>query len=478
MRRLTRRGVVLALVLLTVAPGAASARFDVGFQDPGLEQAADQPEAQIAAQALLRADATMVRVAVHWSTIAPAHPAQGFRPSDPSDPGYRWAALDLAVRRAAELHQQVMLNILSAPSWAEGANRPSNPSIRAGAWDPRASDFAAFARAIAMRYGGSFPDPGQPGTALPRVRYWEVWNEENLPIYLAAPDLVGGYRTLLNAGYDVIKAVHPDNVVVMGGLAPVSYLAPLSASPLKFAADLLCLRRSGRTYHPLHGCPHVRFDVFAHHPYSLAATPTKRAYNYDDVLIGDMDKIATLVAAADRLHTVAGANRHPIWVTEFGWFTNPPNKLVGDSNSIAARYVAFSLYEMWKNGVKRVIWQTIEDILGAGIQGGGLYTSSGKPKLMLSAFSFPLVASIARGHGLVWGRAPMSTPASVIIERRAGRRWVRLGIARTGSDGVFTLRFGARHNGMYRALIAGGQQSLPYDSTPIPPRRTHLFSSG
>ncbi len=44
-----------------------------------------------------------------------------------------------------------------------------------------------------------------------------------------------------------------------------------------------------------------------------------------------MGKVSAVVRAADRLRTVGGAGHHGIWVTEWGWFTNPPNRCVGDA---------------------------------------------------------------------------------------------------------------------------------------------------
>ena len=190
-----------------------------------------------------------------------------------------------------------------------------------------------------------------------------------------------------------------------------------------------------------------------------------------------MGKIARLVHTADRLHTDAPAIRHSIWVTEWGWFTNPPNTQVGDSPAVAARYVAYSMYEMWKNGVSTVIWQTVRDLPVNDPIGGGLYTSTGQPKLTLQAFAFPVIASVTHGRGLVWGRVPVSHRVRVSIQHAVGHRWRRLATTTSGRDGVFSIRIRAKHNGVYRAQ-ADHLISLPYNSRPIPPKRTHDFNSG
>jgi hypothetical protein len=311
---------------------------------------------------------------------------------------------------------------------------------------------------------------------LPRVKYWEPWNEPNIPGFFSAPNPVAAYRTLLNDAYDAVKAIRPDNVVIFGGLAPVSPV-PGSVPPLDFGAQLLCLHQSRQRFVPNRSCrQRVKFDIFAMHPYALAATPSKHAYKRGDVLVGDMGEVSALVAAANRFHTAIPATGHQLWVTEFHWYTNPPNGVIGDSQATAARYVAYSLYEMWKSGVSLVIWQDILDGPGHdAASGSGLYSASGRPKLTLRALAFPVVASVSRGRGFVWGRAPVSSPARVVVERALGRSWRSVATVRTGSDGVFDVSFAAHGNRLYRARLAGGAASLAYDSRPIPPRRTHLF---
>src|SRR5207302_5154779 len=123
---------------------------------------------------------------------------------------------------------EVLFTINGAPTWAEGPHRPT--SAPAGTWRPDPRQLALFARAAAERYSGSFPDPQNPGQALPRVRLWQVWNEPNLDTYLNPQWVRHGhsfvasspiqYRSLLNSAYGAIKSVHADNVVGTAGTGP------------------------------------------------------------------------------------------------------------------------------------------------------------------------------------------------------------------------------------------------------------------
>lgn len=453
----------LVVLSLALAPAAAYGRLQLGLQDPGFDSRATPAEANAAYNAVAAFHGSFVRVPVNWASIEPVAGT------------YRWAGLDSTVDSASRHHLAVIIQFFNAPTWAQGPG-PQRPYVSPGAWDPNPTAFADFVRGTALRYSGSSPDPLNPGATLPRVRYWEIWNEPNIPGYFSAPDPVSAYRALLDGAYGALKGVHPDNVVATGGLAPISPV-PGSTPALDFAADLLCLHRAGGGFRANRQCPQrAEFDVFAIHPYSLAATPTKRAYKSGDVLVGDMPEVGALIGTADRLHTASPRIHHRIWVTEFAWPTNPPDPQLGDSPSTAARYVAYSMYEMWRSGVSLVIWLWAIDTPADDIPGGALYAASGAPKLTEQAFAFPVVAGVSRGHGFAWGRVPVSGRARVVVERAVGRRWRAVARLTIGSDGTFYVGFPAHGNGLYRARVIGGPTSLPYNSKPIPPRRTHAYN--
>jgi hypothetical protein len=474
--------IVSAIVALALAPAVAQAQFSEGIQDSILGDTAAPTQSAQAYGVVKPTHATFQRIVMPWRNVAPRTLPAGFDPSNPAGPFYHWATFDNAIKAAAAHHLKVILTIYLAPSWAEGPNRPTTGKsyyISPGSWDPNPQQFAKFVHAAATRYSGSFPDPQSPGHMLPRVKFWEMWNEPNIPGYFAAPNSPDAYRTLLNTGYQVVKAVHDDNTVLMAGTSPVGGV-PYSMSPLAFQAAVLCLKRSGTRFVRSGSCPqHAHFDVMNHHPYAFASTPTKHAFQYDDLLVPDMPKLQTLLSTAERLHTISGTH-HQLWATEFAWATSPPNTAIGDKEKPAARYVAYSMYEMWKAGVSLVVWtpvidKTVSDMLASG--GTGLLDSTGAPKLVLNAFAFPFIAAVQRRHGSAWGRVPGGSHVKVHVQRQTRHGWRTVATARTGSDGVFTVRFGAHGNATYRAAVLHGQTSLAYFSAPIPPKRLHKASS-
>jgi hypothetical protein len=453
-------------------------QFQLGLDDISFLK----PSSFAADLAALRAlNGSWIRLVVRWALIAPAHEPSSFDPANPADHHYSWALIDAFMRAAASNHVHVILTPAQAPSWAEGPDNPHDPSVGPGAWDPSASDFGTFMQAFAERYSGQFPDPLNPGSTLPRVQYWEIWNEENLPGNLAAPDLVSEYRSLLNAGYFAVKTVNPTNVVIVGGLSPVSPNPPRSMSPLTFAAALMCVGGERGRYRAPLPCPvKAAFDAFGFHPYTLGATPTVPSPNPDDMYISDIGRLISLLALADRHHLTLPAKEHQrVWVTEWSLFTDPPLPAFGVADRIAARYVDYSMYLLWHFKIPVVVWFVIQDPPGAStltlqfIPGGGLYWPSGRQKLMGRAFQFPMFASVGRRRAHYWGRVPLRGPVRVVVQRAVPGGWRVIARTRTRPDGVFSIWARPHGQALYRAYVPGGPVSIAYNSRPIPAEATH-----
>ena len=242
----------------------------------------------------------------------------------------------------------------------------------------------------------------------------------------------------------------------------------------------MCLTAARRgQFRRSHSCPsQAEFDALGFHPYTLGATPTGHAANQNDLLIADTGRLVRLVRTADRLHTVLPRTRHQLWATEWSWFTNPPRTTFGVPDRVAARYVDYSMWLLWHNNIPVVIWFLIQDPPNTGatneefIPGGGLYASSGRPKLMMRAFSFPMIASVSHRRVYVWGRVPISSRVRVYVQLGVHHGWRTIASARTQSDGVFVVRARAHGNALYRAYVKGGPVSLGYNTRPIPAQST------
>lgn len=425
-RRRFSDALLIGVLLAVLASGAAEARgLRLGFYDGGYVG-----DASTRATALARTksvNGTIVRLGATWAGIAPTQPKLAV---DPNDPAYRWAGLDAAVQDAVAAGLTPMITFNSAPTWAEGPKRPK--SAGQGTWRPRISSFRNFMIAAAQRYSGDTP-------GIPRVRYWQVWNEPNLATYLT-PQYVkkrgrwamaspGIFRALVNAGYAAVHSVHKDNFLITAGTAPYGDLAPggRRIAPVNFLRAVL----AKRTY----------LDAISHHPYGVGS-PYRHALNGADVAVPDIGKLRRVLRAAEKKKTVY-RNRQ-IWVTEMSWDSKPPDP-DGVSERTQADWLQEGFNVLWKQGVSTITWFQVTDQPGPNYPASnqsGVFFVNGKEKLSATAFRFPFIAPRDRsGRAQLWGRA--TAAGRVVVERFRGNKWratwskkVRLGTVFTGQIAV------------------------------------------
>lgn len=459
----------LALVLPGAAGAAAPRGLMLGLADESF--ASSDPALREGSLATAReAGAQLADLTVSWSQIAPAQPPAGFDPANPADPAYDWTALDASVRGAVAHGLQPLFGIDFAPRWAEGPGRPSNSAAPRGSWLPQPAQLGLFAAALAARYSGRFVDPADPAAGpLPRVRWFEVWAEENLAERLSplwrGNRLVGPahYRAMLNAAYAGIHRASPAARVLVGGLAPYGDARPGGerVPPVWFWRSLLCLR--GPKLAPL-PCPHpAHFDIAAHNPIDVEG-PDRGALGPLDVSTPDIGRLTTIVRRAVASGRALPARPKPFWAPEIWWDSSPPDP-GGVPLRRHARYLEEALYRLWRQGVGAVVWWYLRDTepgaagFAATLQSGLLF-HDGSPKPAYSAFRFPFVAHrAAPGRARVWGLAPRS--GSVVVERRTSGGWAPLARLAAGVARVFTGPVATRRPLLLRAR-QGSVASLPW----------------
>jgi hypothetical protein len=215
---------------------------------------------------------------------------------------------------------------------------------------------------------------------------------------------------------------------------------------------MLCMSRP--PHRPTCGAT-AEFDAWSIHPYT-SGPPTRKAFGRDDVSIGDLPEMRRLLSASIRYGHVFSARRVQFWVTEFSWDSDPPDRW-GVPTALHARWIAEGLYRMWRAGVSTVTWfMTEDDPIGRSPYQSGLYFADGRPKPAWQAFRFPFVAFVTGRRVYVWGRTPWGTPATVVVDHKAGRRWRRVATLRADSYGIFQRRLRISTRGSVRARIAGG----------------------
>ena len=265
------------------------------------------------------------------------------------------------------------------PLWAMA--HPSPAAKYAPHYKPSAVEFGQFVAAVGRRYSGTWDAGGAGHGQLPRVSFWTIWNEPNQPGWLAPQwQTVGGsripysallYRSYVEAAYRAL--VHTghtatSDTILIGELAPEGSENTKDESPippLPFLRALYCVDAndkplSGPAAHAL-ACPakpdagaFVKahpglFDVtgFAHHPYSFFLAPNVSMGDRDYVPLSDLSR---LESALDQIFDNYGVHRQlPIWLTEYGYETNPPNPYRGVSPARQALYLDEAQYMAWKD---------------------------------------------------------------------------------------------------------------------------------
>jgi hypothetical protein len=470
----------LLTALIPACAVLAIAAAPAGAAPPGLQTGVSflpiDEEPAVALEHVRAAGAQLAQTQVRWSEVAPASRPAAWNPQDPADPHYDWDRIDRWVTAAVGDGLTPVLQIRSAPTWVQRC--PAAQIDTGGPCNPDPAALADFATAAARRYSGQFG-------GLPRVQYWQGLNEPNLSLFFN-PQYEGDkpvspflYRALINSFYAAVKAVDPTDLVLAAGLSPVA--VPGSLAPMRFARLLLCM--SGRKHpKPTGGdCEGgVDFDIFDVHPYTSGG-PTHQG-GPDDVEMGDLGKLQTLLAAADRAGRIHGAfPRTPLWITEFSWDSNPPDP-GGLPMRILDRWAAEALHQAWSNGVHDFFWFTLRDSPGvagfpnaetpqAGLYFRGPTIAQDQPKEVMSAFRFPFVA-YPRAKGLeFWGRTPTGKNGKVTIQALGSGHWRKVFVTRADASGIFRGRaptgYGRAGRGRIRALYRG-QGSVPFAMRGVP----------
>jgi hypothetical protein len=480
--RLTALALGALVAAACALPSAAGARvhgLKLGFTDNADFQFNPDPvDRQIAFQHAKAAGTELVRIGGDWDNIAPSAPPNIATSANPDWAGYNWTTTDTAVRESVAAGFTPVFITTEAPTWAEGPGRPSQSVAPTGSWRPSPAAFQAFATALAKRYSGSFPDPLNPGAVLPRVRYWQGWNEPNLSLYLT-PQWTGTkghyklvspalYRGLLNAWYRGIKSVSSKNVVLTAGTSPFGDAPGGSrVPPALFVRELFCLRgRSALRHVRCAGSP-VHFDILAHHPYPIGP-PRRHAPNPDDVVVPDWGRLKRPLRVALKDRTVAPHRAKPLWATELSWDSSPPDP-TGVPAHLQATYMEGAFSTMWSQGVSAVIWYLMRDeapvpsfatTLQSGIYFRGDTIAQDTPKPSFTSFSFPFTAYIHKGKAQLWGLAPAPGPVTVERQTSSGS-WTTLARLNARSDRLFLANRRLRAGTRLRA-VQGTRTSLTW----------------
>ncbi len=213
----------------------------------------------------------------------------------PQQGPFDYAHLDAVAQIATAHHIQVLPILMAVPAWSSTA--PDELKAQRGNLSPvdryrpkNMADWLQYVREVVERYDSDGLDDA-PGS--PRIAYWEVWNEPNIPEFWPPTPNAAEYLTLLKATYQAIKATDPTAKVVLGGLANAGFNADGSSYL--------------QTLYDLGAAPY--FDVVSIHIYS-----------YPPLGIAPVQNAVTGVRTIMDTHNDKGK---PLWLTEIGWSDAP-----------------------------------------------------------------------------------------------------------------------------------------------------------
>ena len=415
---MTSRLLVLLVACVLALAGAQQASAATGVKYGLTDDAwlANGPGSLTARVAKLQSiGVRVVRFSVRWDQVARAKPAA---PADPTDPAYDWSTTDPVLEALHAAGIDVLIQLVGTPKWANG-NHPNNYAPTS------ATTFRDFATAAATQY--------------PWVKRWLIWNEPNQVRWLR-PTSPSVYTTrLLNPAYAAIHAAIPGAQVAGGGTAPRGATGGVSPT-----AWLLGMHAA-----------HARLDAYAHNPYPLnpkSESPLSGGCGHcTTITMATIDKLVGLVSRS--------WPRARIWLTEYGYQSNPPDRVLGVPLAQQAQYIGEGAYAAYKTPrVDLLIHFLYRDEPQIARFQSGLVTLTNAQKPAYNAFELPL-AQVSSTQ--LWGqfRAPGAPPVGK-LERQVGSRWVTLGTVRAGGGGFFRWTGHLQHAWQVR-LHAGALTGAP-----------------
>jgi hypothetical protein len=377
---------VATVALLIPSTSSASPYVRFGVQDDAFLSAGPALPGRL--DALDWMGAKLVRYTVNWRQIAVRKPRKA---SNPNDPAYDWVNADAVLKGLHARRIDVIATLYGTPAWANGGLGANG--LPTSKWS-----LSAFALAVARRY--------------PWVRMWEVWNEPNLRRFLSpnSPRLYVG--RLLNPTVAVLHSARAGNRVAGGATSPRP--TPSGLSPVVFMRGMRAA--------------HARLDAYSHHPYPVTRFERPNGFYRNTCrYCKGVLTLANLPLLLKEVRRNFGTKR--IWLTEYGYQTNPPDRS-GVSRSVQAQYVAeASLRAKNARFVDVLIHFVLRDEPRLSGWQSGFFTVAGVVKPALNSFMLPIAQQARKGlRTTIWGQVrPGFGKRLYRLQRLANGRWVSVG---------------------------------------------------
>jgi hypothetical protein len=180
---------------------------------------------------------------------------------------------------------------------------------------------------------------------------------------------------------------------------------------------------------------HARLDAYAQNPYGVGRFETPNKGGCSDCFT--MAALSTI-----RREVTRNFGSKPLWLTEYGYQTNPPDRILGVSEALQATYLGQAALKVWRqSGVTMLIQFLVRDEPAVGGWQSGLFNANGQPKRAYHAFALPL-AQVSRSgaRAVLWGEVrPGAGARAYVLQQSVGGGWRTVGgTRRTARTGAFT----------------------------------------
>jgi hypothetical protein len=439
-----RYALTLACAVLSAAAGArpaAASRSQLSIFEDDRTMVLSSPQLRESTLDDLRSlGVDVVHSIVFWSRLAPQadstrRPA-GFDGGNPAAyPADAWDRYDALVRGATARGMTVLLSPSSPlPAWASGCRGAARSRATCR---PNLTQFKRFVTALGRRYSGTYADENDGGKPLPRVTQWSVWNEPNQPGWLTPQYVVRGgrltpaspaiYRALVRAAVSALQATgHGGDQILLGETAPIGRATGAPSQrpmpPGDFLRGVLCLDGAGRSLHRAAlDCggrfPRLAVTGVSHHPYTRGGSrPPTDPGGRNEITISSVSRLKRVLDQAGRRGRIR--RRLPIWYTEYGFQTRPPDTIFGVPLDRQAAYLNQSDYIAWKDPrVRSVAQYEMRDETNPALFQSGLRFADGRAKPGFFAYRLPIWV-VRSGAGVrVWGQVrPAPDGATETVE--------------------------------------------------------------
>ena len=503
---LTRLALALVAALLLAVPAAAQAsdtQVSMMMDDDNLLYRGDAVRDQTMTR-MKQIGVDVVRVTVLWSVVAERAKStrRRARRFDPTRPGTyprgNWDRYDRLVKAARTLGLGVYFNVTPpGPRWARGKAPRGLRTVVKRAWKPKAGEFAKFVHAVGRRYSGRYRDENDERAIIPRVSIWSLVNEPNQGGWLAPQWQKGRMQSavmarelFLRGRAALDRSGHGRDTIFFGETAPLGSSERNVTSPVRpkrFLRAFLCQNRRGRGCNLFDKYGRVRATAYAHHPYTKDRSPLRRDAHRDSVTMANIGELGTLLDSLGR-RTKNVSRGLPIYATEFGFETNPPDRFSGVSLARQAEWNVLGEFLAYSNprvaGITQFLLDDVPPVRGVPRNSkarwftyqSGLRFANGTPKPSYNAYYFPFLSRRANGGLSVWGQLrfrpnqlPPGAQDAVQIQHSPdnGATWNSIGapIVVTNGMGFFAGTVPFPGPGKVRAVLNGTVlTSLPVDA--------------